>query len=138
MTGEVIIRRKWTELPVPSEVILRLKEMAMDPNDDITMILLEDEEDIGKETEESTGTPAEMSEIMETPEVPVVPVEIQPTPDENSILEQQIEPWNEATRGTTEEQDEEEHPSNEDQEADVSMTDDTVQTANDDQRRELE
>jgi hypothetical protein len=33
-TGEVIIRRKWTELPVPAEVILRLEELSTDDQND--------------------------------------------------------------------------------------------------------
>jgi len=34
-TGEVLTRRKWTELPVPTDVISRLKEMSMDLNDNV-------------------------------------------------------------------------------------------------------
>ncbi len=140
VTGEVIIRCRWTELPVPSEVILRLEELAKDPNDDITMVL-EDDEVIENESEESTGEPVEMAEIIEMPDVPEVPVEIQHTPADIGGLEHQMERLDEATMRTTEEQYEEEHqvnPSVEDQEADVSMTDDTVQTANGDKRKELE
>jgi hypothetical protein len=43
ITGDVIIRQKWTELPVPSEVILRLEELSNDPNDSIQEMLMEDE-----------------------------------------------------------------------------------------------
>jgi hypothetical protein len=32
-SGEIIVRRKWTELPVPSDVILCLEELSSDPND---------------------------------------------------------------------------------------------------------
>ncbi len=50
-TGEVVVRRKWMELPVPSEVILRLKELSSDPNDEVEEILLNDEEEYGEEKE---------------------------------------------------------------------------------------
>ncbi len=35
LTGKVMVHRKSTELPVPSEVILRLEEMAYDPMDNV-------------------------------------------------------------------------------------------------------
>jgi hypothetical protein len=38
-TGDIITRRKWTELPVPSEVVLKLEELSSDPNDEIERIL---------------------------------------------------------------------------------------------------
>jgi hypothetical protein len=44
-TGEILTRKKWTELPVPSEVLIRLEEMATDPNDDVEDIREEDEGD---------------------------------------------------------------------------------------------
>jgi hypothetical protein len=34
-TGEVIVCRTWTELPVPSEVLLRMEELSTDPNDEL-------------------------------------------------------------------------------------------------------
>ncbi len=43
-TGEIIVRRKWTELPVPSDVILRLEELSNDPNDEVEEIISNDEE----------------------------------------------------------------------------------------------
>ncbi len=49
VTGEILVRRKWVELPIPNEVILKLEEFSTDSNDDINMILINDvegEEDI--------------------------------------------------------------------------------------------
>ena len=42
VTGEILVRRKWVELPIPNEVILKLEEFSMDGNDDINTILVED------------------------------------------------------------------------------------------------
>jgi len=33
----IIVRRKWTELPVQNDIITRLEELADDPCDDITL-----------------------------------------------------------------------------------------------------
>jgi hypothetical protein len=44
-TGDVIVRRKWTELPVPSEVILRLEELSTGGQDDVIEDILHDEEE---------------------------------------------------------------------------------------------
>jgi len=38
-TGEIIIRRNWTELPVPMDVVSRLKEMSNGRNSNIEEIL---------------------------------------------------------------------------------------------------
>jgi len=38
VTGEILVRRKWVELPIPNEVILKLEEFSTDSNDDINMI----------------------------------------------------------------------------------------------------
>ncbi len=133
VTGEIIIRRKWTELPVPSEVILRLEEMAMDSNDDISIMLQEENEDPKEnDIEETNG---------EMVEQPGISDEIEPEPREDSVIEQRIESLDEEVTEPTEEQHEEragEHPSNENRDEDVSITDDTVRTANGEQRRELE
>jgi hypothetical protein len=49
-TGEVMVHRKWTELPVPSEVILRLEELSTDEaNDVVDNILQENIENIEEE-----------------------------------------------------------------------------------------
>jgi hypothetical protein len=37
-TGEIIIRRTWTELPIPLEVVIRMEELSFNQNDDITNI----------------------------------------------------------------------------------------------------
>jgi hypothetical protein len=42
-TGEIITRRNWTELPVPMDVISRLKEMSSGGNCNIDKILEEKE-----------------------------------------------------------------------------------------------
>jgi hypothetical protein len=34
-TGEIIMRRRWTEMPVPTDVVARLEEMSSDPNDSL-------------------------------------------------------------------------------------------------------
>jgi len=38
-TGDIIVRKRWTEMPVPTDVIIRLEEMSTDPNDDINEYL---------------------------------------------------------------------------------------------------
>jgi hypothetical protein len=47
VTGEIIMRRKWTELPIPGDVIQKVEEFSNDPNDQVGKIFDEDE---GKET----------------------------------------------------------------------------------------
>jgi hypothetical protein len=55
-TGEIIISRKWTELPIPSEVIIRVEELAGDPHDSVTDMITDDmmdaDEDEQNEVEE--------------------------------------------------------------------------------------
>jgi hypothetical protein len=51
-TGEILIRKKWTELPVPSDVLIRLDEMAMDPNDNVEG-MREEEEEENRQTEDN-------------------------------------------------------------------------------------
>jgi hypothetical protein len=53
VTGEVMVHRKWTELPVPSEVILRLEEIAKDPMDAVEQIW-EDDEDLDDPVDQTT------------------------------------------------------------------------------------
>jgi hypothetical protein len=43
-TGEILVRRKWTELPVPNEVISRLDELSTSPKDDLDRFLNEQED----------------------------------------------------------------------------------------------
>jgi hypothetical protein len=63
-TGEIITRRKWTELPVPSEVILRLEEMSQDPNDGVEYILNDDaSETEAEETNESINEEGSEHEV---------------------------------------------------------------------------
>jgi hypothetical protein len=42
VTGEILVQRKWVELPIPNEVILKLEEFSTDGSDDINAILVED------------------------------------------------------------------------------------------------
>jgi len=47
-TGELIVRRKWTELPIPQEVIMRLQDMTyaeLDQNSKVSFEGDEEEED---------------------------------------------------------------------------------------------
>lgn len=44
-TGEILTRRKWTELPVPEDVIEQLKELKTDKID-LQVLNIEDEEDV--------------------------------------------------------------------------------------------
>jgi hypothetical protein len=44
-TGEILTRRKWTELPGPNDVITRLDQMSMNENDEITEYLMESDQD---------------------------------------------------------------------------------------------
>ncbi len=38
-SGDFIVRRSWTETPVPSEVILRVEELASSSNDNVGPLL---------------------------------------------------------------------------------------------------
>jgi hypothetical protein len=38
-TGDVIVRKTWTEMPVPTDVIIRLEEISNDLNDEINEYL---------------------------------------------------------------------------------------------------
>jgi hypothetical protein len=44
MTGEIIIRRKLSELPISNEVIQKLEEFSKDQNDEYDVIMNDDEE----------------------------------------------------------------------------------------------
>jgi hypothetical protein len=44
-TGNVMVRRKWTELPVPADVINRLEDIAQDVNDSVERMLEEEDEE---------------------------------------------------------------------------------------------
>jgi hypothetical protein len=52
-TGEILVRRKWTELPVPNDIISRLDELSTNPEDDLERFLNEQEdldEELGGES----------------------------------------------------------------------------------------
>jgi hypothetical protein len=49
VTGEIIVRRTWTELPIPSEVLIRMEELPIDPYDDTTNFDMEDQGDNNEE-----------------------------------------------------------------------------------------
>ena len=51
MKGKILVRQKWTELPVSNEVIHKLGEFSHDLNDDYDVLMDEDE----SEHEENTG-----------------------------------------------------------------------------------
>ena len=51
MTGEILVRQNWTELPVPNEVIHKLGEFLHDLSNDYDVLMDEDE----SEHEENTG-----------------------------------------------------------------------------------
>jgi hypothetical protein len=53
-TGEIIIRRKWTELPVPNEVIMCLSDLAKDDEHSDLSQLFHDNQDQDNETEYET------------------------------------------------------------------------------------
>jgi hypothetical protein len=53
-TGEIIIRRKWTELPVPNEVIMCLSDLAKDYEHSDLSQLFHDNQDQDNETEYET------------------------------------------------------------------------------------
>jgi hypothetical protein len=49
ITGEILVRRQWVELPIPNEVILKQEEFSTYSNDGVNIILtddVEEEEDI--------------------------------------------------------------------------------------------
>jgi hypothetical protein len=56
--GEIIVRRKWTELPLPNDVTARLEDMADSPEDDVNFKLkendYEDGEDVTDMNEDNT------------------------------------------------------------------------------------
>jgi hypothetical protein len=64
VTGEIIMRRKWTELPIPGDVIQKVEEFSNDPNDQVGMIFDEDE---GKETKSNEIPEMVEMEIKEEP-----------------------------------------------------------------------
>ncbi len=54
-SGDILLCRKWTELPVPMEVIIGLEEFSNDPNDSVDRILeleLEVTEEIAADDDE--------------------------------------------------------------------------------------
>jgi hypothetical protein len=53
-TGGIIIRRKWTELPVPNEVIMHLSDLAKDDEHSDLSQLFHDNQDQGNETKDET------------------------------------------------------------------------------------
>jgi hypothetical protein len=71
-TGEVIVRRKWTELPVPSEVLLRMEELSTDPNDVLTQYDEEvnnKEEENERQDEQNNAEEQDVTEWQVEPEV---------------------------------------------------------------------
>lgn len=134
VTDEVITHKKWTELPVPCEVIIKPEDMAADPNDDVAVILQDDEEELEhledrNETIKESMTPKQQSEQEEE--------------NFEAILEREEEVTTELVGtkepvGTEEQAEEEEVLRHEDCEVDVSATDDTMVMANGENRKELE
>jgi hypothetical protein len=47
--GEIIVRRKWTELPLSNDVIARLEDMADSPEDDLNFELKENDYEDGED-----------------------------------------------------------------------------------------
>jgi hypothetical protein len=59
-TGDIIVRRTWTELPIPSEVIDRMTELYIIESDDVDyQHELYELEELGEESEENTNEPDE-------------------------------------------------------------------------------
>jgi len=59
-TGDIIVRRTWTELPIPSEVIDRMTELYVNESDDVDyQHELDELEELGEENEENTNEPDE-------------------------------------------------------------------------------
>jgi len=44
-TGEILMRRRWTEMPVPTDVVARLEEMSSDPNDSLHDYIIDNIDD---------------------------------------------------------------------------------------------
>ncbi len=68
-TGDIITRRKWTELPVPSEVILRLEELSGDATDTVENILQEEEENDTVSSDQDLEVTPEQNPLTEVEEV---------------------------------------------------------------------
>jgi hypothetical protein len=85
-TGDLMVRRKWTELSVSTEVIIRLEELSSDPMDSCQEIMAEedseDAETDNQEEHEEASSPSDaheevVSEVVEDTQ------ENQPTEEEN-------------------------------------------------------
>ncbi len=115
---------------MPSEVIIGLEEMAADPNDDVAMILQNNEDELEN-----------LNEINEKVEEPIVTFELEQTEQGEDIPKRmEIEEETPELAGMEERVEDESNEDlrNEDQDVDVSTTDDTVVIANGEQRKELE
>jgi hypothetical protein len=97
-TGDIITRRKWTELPVPSEVILRLEELASDTTDTLEEMLQEDRESENNlEAEQNPGivTEERVTDNIEEEEQNISEeVEVVREQQEELTLEEQEDPQN--------------------------------------------
>jgi hypothetical protein len=65
-TRDIIVRRSWTELPVPNDVIMRVEEMLNDMQDDILRELEDQEIDMLNDISNDEGV-REDKGFMETP-----------------------------------------------------------------------
>jgi hypothetical protein len=69
-TGEVIVHGRWTELPIPSEVIKKLTEMIGNQDEVLNKIEDENEEVLEKELEENSLEEEGKEEMMEDRDFP--------------------------------------------------------------------
>ncbi len=92
-TGNVMVRRKWTELPVPADVINRIEDLAQDGNDSVERLLEEeddednqDEMELHRNQDDPRGPMEESTERNDDEQIPIQ--EEQNT--EEQIREEQI------------------------------------------------
>jgi hypothetical protein len=89
-TGETIIRRKWTELPVPDDVIDRLKEISGDADDiEMANFISDDRDENLNITDKNELT--EMNNPSDEEEIQIVNEEENMFTEEAQIMEDQNE-----------------------------------------------
>ncbi len=92
VTGDIIVCRSWTELPIPAEVLIRMEELSTDPND--TMEDLEDEdEDVPPEVQIEVQVIEDIQgqSLIDIPEVILENVQEILDPEDKEVTEERYE-----------------------------------------------
>jgi hypothetical protein len=121
-TGEIMLRRKWTELPVLSEVMLRLQELSNDPINNVSEEVESEEEERNeddKENKEEYEDMPELTELEEDEEIvtQIMEQEIEDAPvvseaDETMIMSNISEDSEETKENEEQEEEKNEHGDN--------------------------